>query len=909
MGKTVVCIQHTFCRFPLLILWFKLLFVCEWFLVKPQVFMGLLPQLTGILLQCPFDEKENYLLHRSQCQALCIYFCSNLERFFGTILRPPSLEATPAVASRRRNSLSAFYDNTFLKLLSNRKLIKSSPATLGESSSVVAILEELRSVPNAIEELYRVVREAENYLHDCCNSEWWRTAIVLGLATEVRDVHIHDLMWCIAGLKLALQTVRGVELESRAQFTRLGVAQCYAEMGEFSSQASELIRCEEQDHALLLSLLQQAKLKYEEMNFVRKRVMSTQEKAKHEAVEFLFEKVGLPSQTAELDNTSHYVRKLPQSLHIRKEDLSFSSQPHVIAQGNSTAVYEASWQGIKVAAKQFDYHTCNEYFTYEGSVYINLQCPFIIQLYGWSVDTDDYSAYLIFELVKSNLSTFVKERRPLQLPVVMDLMLQLSRAMEYLHSKSIMHKDLRPCNVLVQPLNSSPELMEKGYGRVKLCNFGFNRPNTEASPLSTLQYKAPEVWVLHDRNRVEQLDFSFEADVYSFGMTFAYSLTGEDPFASITSKVSLSEALQKGLSPELPDSCPFLLKELLQKCWSKDPSFRPSFSSITMSLRHLKLLMMKAKASDGLQDRWVQEKEFFLSTPVISYVELCNATNYFSNRVQNINLHSMYHGVLYDGTEVLIKQMQNLINIRKLWVQTSQLLNFRHSNVTGLRAICIHASQCWFIYDNIFVNGSLDRWLEDANRQERLDIATCYRIVVGAACGLQYLHEQGNVYAVTAENILLDEKYEPQLLVFSVLCEERNEDLEYHQSLDVLHFGNLIAKILSYLDLDSEHTDSQAFMLRRVESLCYNSRMDAVVEELESVYDSCNEESLLFSPSENIPSDFQDRLVLDRDVNRSRVFESRHERFNSLFTQNLVDYTLSRADESLDRKDSHYLSI
>lgn len=870
--------------------------------------MGILAQLAEILLQCPFDEQRHYSLHPTQCQALCIYYCSSLERFFGTIFRPTTVKSSSSLSTRRRHSISAFYDKTFMKLLSNRKISKSSSAGLGDWSNAMAIIEELSCVPNAIEELFRVMIEADSFLQACGNSEWWQTAIALGFTTEVRDVHIHDLMWCIAGLKLALQTVRGVELESRAQFTRLGVAQCYAEMGEFSSQASELISYEEQDHVHLSSLLQQSKRKYDEMSFVRKMVMSGHDRIKYGAVHFLFQRLGVPSHTTEVESSSPYIRKLPQSMCISSEELSFASPPRVIAQGNFASVYEASWHGIKVAAKQFDYHTSKEYFTYEAAVHADLQCPFIIQLYGWSIDTDKYSNYLVFELVNGDLAAIVRDRKefrkPFELHVVLDLMLQLSRAMEYLHGKGIMHKDIRPQNVLVQPTSSCAELMEKGYGRVKLCNFGYDRLNMDVPHLSTLGYRAPEVWALHDMNRVEQLDYTFEADVYSFGMTFAYCLIGEDPFAGIPSKSSLRKVLQEGLSLKLPPNCPLVLKELLQSCLSKSLSARPSFASITMDLRHLKLLMMKSKGVDGPTDRSVIDEEFFLSTPVISYAELCTATACFSTRVPNISLHSMYHGLLSDGTKVLILQMQGVINLRKLWLQTSQLLNLRHSNVAGLRAVCIDLSRYWFVIENSSVRGSLDKWLEADNDQEKLDVETCYRIVIGAACGLQYLHAQGIVYAVTAENILLDERYEPQLLVCSVHCEDREEDLEYHQRLDVVHFGTLVTKLLSYLTTKnsiakSPPRHSQAFVLKRVEDLCSNAQMDEVVELLESIYDSCLEESFRL--------DFQDNYTGES----SKVMESCHESFTSLFdlNQNHVEYTDSLEDEPLHRQDSHYVSI
>lgn len=886
--------------------------------------MVLLSQLKEILLQCPFDEKGNYCLHTAQCQALSVYFSSNLERFFGTILRPPSLDSSPGMASRRWNSFSVFYDNTFLKLWSSRKENKSSSATLSDGYSVSAILQELTRVPYAIEELYRVVKEADNYLRICSNPEWWRAAISMGIMTEVRDVHIHDLMWCIAGLKLALQAVRGVELESRAQFTRLGIAECFAEMGALSSQYSKLVCLEEQDHAHLLSVLQQMKHKYDEMNFVRKKVMNTPEKLKHETVHFLLQKLRVPSSTTELDSTSFFVRKPPQSMHICSQDLMFSSQACVIARGSFTAVYEASWLGIKVAAKQFNYHTCEELFNYEAAVLIEVQCPFVVQLYGWSVDTQNYTCCLVLELVKDNLATHVKERRdskkPLNwLPVVMDLMLQLSRAMEYLHSKKIIHRNLKPSSILVEPLSSSRELMEKGYGRVKLCNFGSGRLNLDISHESTMGYRAPEVWALQDRNRVEQLEYTFEADVYSFGMTFAYSLTGEEPFAGITSKAVMREMLRKGASPELPAGCPHLLKELLQKCWSRDPSSRPSFSTITMMLRHLKLLMMKTRTSDRLPDCLV-DKEFSLSTPVISYTELCVATNNFTNKVQNITLHSIYHGVFSDGTKVLIQHIRDIINIRKIWIKISQMLRLRHSNIVGLRAVCIHASQCWFVFENTSVQGSLGWWLADDKLQEPLDIATCYRIAVGVACGLQYLHCQDNVFAVTIENILLDEKYEPQILMDSLAFEERVNDLDFHQRLDVLHFGNLITKLLYYLstngvDLDSSTQDFQATMLQRVESLCITAsdvKMDGVVEMLELGYETHPEDNSSLNPLQEDYLEFHGSIRVEREMDSTDILESQYAVLNSMsvdLRQDLVEYNGSLTDEPVDRRETPYFTI
>ncbi|KAH7373184.1 hypothetical protein KP509_17G043000 [Ceratopteris richardii] len=729
-----------------------------------------------------------------------------------------------------------------MRLFSNRKARKLSEPISHDWSNATAILQELKYVPIALEELLRVMSEAENYLHICRDSEWWRPGIVVGFTTEVRDVHIHDLMWCIAGLKLALQAVRGVELESRAQFTRLNVAQCYAEMGDFCSGTSGLSICEEQDSAYFSSALQQAMWKYEGMNFVRKMVMSGHEKIKYGMLNFLSQRLRAPFHTLEDNIVPAHVGKLPQPMRIPSEDLTFASPIHSIMESKYSTSHEGLWHGIRVMVKRFDYHSQKDYFLFEATVHVRLQCPFVIDLYGWSVDTHDYTCYLVFELVNCNLATLINNRKdshkPLQLHVVIDLMLQLSRALEYLHNKGILHKDIRPDNVLVQPSRSCPELAEKGYGRVKLCNFGFDRWDLGPSQLNNLIYRAPEVWTLHEDNHIERLNYTFEADIYSFGMTFAFCLMEETPLGSNVVKVSLEQVFKKEVSLNFPPSCPLILKDLLLSCTSKRLEDRPSSSSITMVLRHLKLLTMKS----SICDEHSIDREYFSSMPVISYAELCNATTDFSSSVQNISLHSMYHGVLSDGTKVLVQQVEGIINMRTLWFQTSQLLNLRHSNVAGLRAVCINASQCWFVIENSSVHGSLDKWLEDESIEEYLDVAICYRIAIGTACGLQYLHSHGIVYGISPENILLGEHYEPQLLVWSVQCEDVDEDLHYLHRLDVVQFGTLITKLLSYLTRsnsigDASTANYQVYILKVVENLCLNAQMDEVVEVLESVYD------------------------------------------------------------------------
>lgn len=777
-------------------------------------------------------------LHPQQCLSLALLFSSCLDHLFGSPAPCP-----PSPSPKHWNSVSLLpFDAARSAWWSVVHKTPSISVPSSPSDYLSTTLDELRSTPLCIQELYRVIQEAQHFLHLCSSPDWWRVAVTMGVTSEARELHIHDLLWCITGLNLALLSIRGANLDSRTRFSRLRIAQCYAKLERISSENSKFESCDKEG---LLSRLQQTKQKYDEMNFLIKKARSLEEKLKQATVGFLSQKLMPPSEV-------RTTRMPPKSMQIRSEDLSFTSPPHLIARGSFGNVYEAYWLGRKVAAKQFHLHTGKQSFDYEAAILAELQCPFVVQMFGWCVDSASNACYLVLELANANLTQFVAQRnrlnKPLRLPVVVELMLQVSRGMEYVHSRQIMHRDLKPANILVEPLSYCRELMEEGYARVKLCDFGlarlkFESCNSMTWQVGTMCYMAPEVWDpafwSTDEDETERAIYSFQVDVYSFAMTFAHTLTGKQPFADVSSGSVLLQMLRKGVRPDLPAGCPRFLKELIQRCWSNDSSSRPSFSDISMALRHLKLQLMRSRIPEQ-PSACLSDDEVFLSTPSFSYRELSDATDCFTRRPQNITLDFLYHGVLSDGTAVLVHHKQSLVDPRKVWAEVSQMFSLRHTSIACLRAVCIHCSQCWFVYEYTAATGSLDLWLENAPDQslKPLDEEACYRIAVGVACGLQYLHEQGVLCAVTSRNILINECFEPQLLMDSLLCKERVDRLAYGQSLDVVHFGNLIRQLLAHLcnkglDLENTLQCPYASMLIQVEQICLPNKeltMEDVVQ-------------------------------------------------------------------------------
>lgn len=184
------------------------------------------------------------------------------------------------------------------------------------------------------------------------------------------------------------------------------------------------------------------------------------------------------------------------------------------------------------------------------------------------------------------------KRRPpvLKVDAAIDVMLQLCKAVLYLHNNSIAHRDLKPSNVLVRAIikDEVPELSARGYLRVKLSDFGLAKLSATSSAYSTQTkqvgtklYGAPEVF---DTERFDVKKFPLKADVWSFGITCCEILKGEPAF-DFNNSQELQVRIRKGLRPQLPTNCPTNLKFIIRSCWQFRPENRPDFSDLLRLLR------------------------------------------------------------------------------------------------------------------------------------------------------------------------------------------------------------------------------------------------------------------------------------------------------------------------------------
>ena len=180
---------------------------------------------------------------------------------------------------------------------------------------------------------------------------------------------------------------------------------------------------------------------------------------------------------------------------------------------------------------------------------------------------EDGKQFIVFELIEGeNLKELVVRGGPLPIRRVLELGLEVGRALAFAHAQGLVHRDVKPQNVL---LNAE--------GLAKVTDFGIVRSldavggQTETGTvLGTSHYIAPE------QARGERVDA--HTDVYSFGVVLYELLAGDVPYAGDS---FLSVAMKHVNEPvpnvleRRPDT-PLRLASLVERCMAKVPYERPA---------------------------------------------------------------------------------------------------------------------------------------------------------------------------------------------------------------------------------------------------------------------------------------------------------------------------------------------
>jgi len=284
-----------------------------------------------------------------------------------------------------------------------------------------------------------------------------------------------------------------------------------------------------------------------------------------------------------------------------------------IGMGGCSSVYVGAFQGRLVAVKRYsianpEVSPVREMLLKEAESMLRLDHVNIIKCFGVCLKR----GCLVLELSQINISiddnpiTLNSLRQLMdvagdsletEVELKLDALSQILEGLQYLHSNSITHGDLKSANVLISEQEGTD-----GY-LFKLTDFGGSHAEISSKIMSnissisnkktkpgTTSFEAPEVFMGNEK--------TCASDVYSFGMVMyellypCFSHPWESVFKQQVSPITLASliigAVKIGQRPAIKEPSPYT--ETMELCWEQNPADRPSVATLTLKIKNLKVL-------------------------------------------------------------------------------------------------------------------------------------------------------------------------------------------------------------------------------------------------------------------------------------------------------------------------------
>lgn len=300
---------------------------------------------------------------------------------------------------------------------------------------------------------------------------------------------------------------------------------------------------------------------------------------------------------------------IPKYLRIEPSDLIKGPK---IGGGASAEVFEAKWLGCRFAVKRFKAATIDgSALQQEMKFLTQLLHPHIVRLVGFSIQKHECS--IVMELMDSDLRAFIETRMnkiashgddhgcsstlgagPFTPEEALDIIQKIALGMAFLHSKNVLHRDLKARNVLVQNRCGTIDVKIVDFGVSQYFDSEQSLDPSVVTKVGTGFWRAPEI--LSDPASSSCAGDQFitcdlkAADVYSFAMTCYEVVSGGLPFVRDGVRIignSDYDKLRSGVRPSLPAHVNPDLGKLIERCWHGDPKQRPDFFQICQELRDI----------------------------------------------------------------------------------------------------------------------------------------------------------------------------------------------------------------------------------------------------------------------------------------------------------------------------------
>lgn len=270
---------------------------------------------------------------------------------------------------------------------------------------------------------------------------------------------------------------------------------------------------------------------------------------------------------------------------VDRNDFQFT-QNDKIGEGTSCKVYKAYQKSTNryVAIKIFgeDYLMYNyPQLKRELALLLSLQeynSKYIVTFIGYNAGDD---LWVITDLYQGDLYSANSHLTPFQKTKIM---FEIAEGMELLHSKQIVHRDLKTGNILLDV--DTPKITDFGYART-------NTPLDKTASVGTYNYMAPEVLAFEKTSA----SYGKSADVFSYARMAWELYSGVCPFQGQTDTDIISH-IQNGVQLPFPKPLSTELKDLILCGCAHSPNARPRFTDIINRMIDKKISYPDADPND-----------------------------------------------------------------------------------------------------------------------------------------------------------------------------------------------------------------------------------------------------------------------------------------------------------------------
>lgn len=256
----------------------------------------------------------------------------------------------------------------------------------------------------------------------------------------------------------------------------------------------------------------------------------------------------------------------------------------LIGTGGAASVYRAVDEnlGRDVAIKIFnpalseddDYRRQHT----ETMLLATLNHPGLVTLHDAGLHDDGSgktTGYLVMEIVDGPDLRRLLKSGPLESDAVAQLGADLADALAYIHSQGVIHRDVKPANILMhhsgeQDTRLYPKLTDFGIARMVEATMA----TAMGATIGTANYLSPE--------QAQGGQIEPRTDIYSLGLVLLECLTGEKAFPGPVVEAAVARLLR---DPEIPESVGPEWADLLARMTAREPTLRPDAHEVAVALR------------------------------------------------------------------------------------------------------------------------------------------------------------------------------------------------------------------------------------------------------------------------------------------------------------------------------------